>query len=176
MTYKPFITAHLHTRALILGLLIVLGLFSCEKDDICVEGDTPLLIIRFYDAESPLEFKSVSSLRVRGLGQESAVNTFTDRSSLDSISIPLRINEPNTDFVFISESATEDDLETGNLDTLRFSYNTREVFASRACGFIANFEELNDSLVNDGDNWIQSIEIISTTINSQASAHVEIFH
>ena len=176
MAYKPLIIAHPKTRAFIIGLLIVLGLFSCEKDDICVEGDTPLLILRFYDAENPLEAKSVSSLRVRGLGQEFAVDTFTDRSSLDSIAIPLRVNQPDTGFVFISESATEDDLETGNLDTLTFNYNTREVFASRACGFIANFEELSEILTVDGDNWIQSIEIISTTINSQASTHVEIFH
>ncbi len=176
MNYKPVTIAHRPTRALIIGFLIVLGLFSCEKDDICVEGDTPLLIIRFYDAENPLEFKSVSSLRVRGLGQEFSVDTFTDRSTLDSISIPLRINQPDTGFVFISESATEDDIETGNQDTLSFTYNTREEFVSRACGFIANFEELSESLSDDGDNWIQSIEIISTTINSQASAHVEIFH
>jgi hypothetical protein len=176
MNYKPVTTAHQFSGAFIIGLLIVFGLFSCEKDDICVEGDTPLLIIRFYDAENPLEFKSVSSLRVTGLGQEFSVDTFTDRSTLDSISIPLRINQPDTGFVFISESATEDDLETGNQDTLSFSYNTREEFASRACGFIANFEQLSESLTSDGDNWIQSIEIIDTTINSQASAHVEIFH
>ncbi|MEN8788423.1 MAG: DUF6452 family protein [Flavobacteriaceae bacterium] len=176
MKHKPVTSPLQLSRALIIGFLIVLSLFACEKDDICVEGDTPLLIIRFYDAENPLESKSVSSLRVRGLGQEFSVDTFTDRSTLDSISIPLRINQPDTGFVFISESATEDDIETGNQDTLSFSYTTREEFVSRACGFIANFEELSESLSSDGDNWIQSIEIISTTINSQASAHVEIFH
>lgn len=176
MTNKSFTTTPIFNRALIVGFLTLLSLLSCEKDDICVEGDTPLLIIRFYDAENPLEFKSVSSLRVVGLGQEFTVDTFADRSSLDSISIPLRINQPDTGFIFISESATQDDLETGNLDTLSFTYNTREEFVSRACGFIANFEDLNESLTNDGDNWIQSIEVISNTINSQASAHVEIFH
>jgi hypothetical protein len=163
-------------RGYSIALAVIFCLYGCEKDDICVEGDTPLLIIRFYDVENPLEVKSVSSIRVLGIDQEFPVDTFTDRSSLDSISIPLRINQPDTGFILIRDSATEDDLETGNQDTLIFSYTTREEFVSRACGFIANFEELSESLTDDGDNWIQSIEITSTTINSQLNAHVEIFH
>lgn len=163
-------------RALLLFLSGFLCINACEKDDICVEGDTPLLIIQFYDSENPTELKSVSSLRVTGIGQQDPVDTFTDRSSLDSIAIPLRINQPDTGFLFISESADEDDLETGNIDTLAFTYSTEEVFVSRACGFIANYNDLNDSLTTGSENWIQNIEIINSSINSQASAHVQIFH
>ena len=163
-------------RALFLIFLLLLSAHSCEKDDICVEGDTPLLIIGFYDSENPEELKTVNSLRVVGLGQEFPVDTFSDRTTLDSISIPLRINQPNTGFVLIRDSATEDDLETGNIDTLTFDYTTREVFTSRACGFVANYEQLTDSLTIDTDNWIQSIGIIDSIINSQVSIHVQIFH
>ena len=163
-------------RAFLLFLAGFLFINACEKDDICVEGDTPLLIIRFYDSENPTELKSVSSLRVIGIGQTDPVDTFTDRSSLDSISIPLRINQPDTGFLLISESADEDDLETGNIDTLTFSYNTEEVFVSRACGFVANYNDLSDSLTTGSENWIQDIEIINSTINSQVNAHVQIFH
>ena len=160
---------------LLFGLAV--SFYGCEKDDICVEGDTPLLIIRFYNAENPLELKTVSSLRVVGLGQADPVDTFIDRSTLDSISIPLRINQPNTSFIMISSSADdENEVETGNIDTLTFNYNTQEVFVSRACGFVANYSELNDSLNPDSDNWIQSIEILSPTVNSFSAAHVEIFH
>ena len=162
-------------RAVLLYILILLSVHGCEKDDICVEGDTSLLIIRFYDAENPLEIKSVTNLRVQGLGQDSPVDTFADRSTLDSIAIPLRINQPDTGFLFISESADEDGMETGNIDTLTFSYTTQEVFVSRACGFIANYNNLSDSLEVDAENWIQSIEIITPTINSFDAAHVEIF-
>ncbi len=163
-------------RALFILFLSLLTIHSCEKDDICVEGDTPLLIIRFYDAADPTSFRSVSSLRVIGVGQENPVDTFTDRSSLDSIALPLHINQPDTGFLLILDSADEDEMETGNIDTLTFTYNTQEVFVSRACGFIANYSDLNQSLTTDTENWIQSIEIISPTINSQASAHVQIFH
>ena len=45
-------------------LLIVVFISSCEKDDFCIEPVTPNLIIRFYDADNPTEFKSVSELYV----------------------------------------------------------------------------------------------------------------
>ena len=164
------------TRAGLLIICCLLVVNGCEKDDICVEGDTSLLIIRFYDSENPDQTKTVTSLRVLGLDQENPVDTFTDRSNLDSSAIPLRINEPDTQFLLISDSADEDMLETGNIDTLRFTYTTQEEFVSRACGFIANYTDLQEALTADADNWIQNIEIISTTVNSQQSAHVQIFH
>lgn len=149
---------------------------ACEKDDICVDGDTPLLVIRFYDAEAPEEFKDVPSLRVVGLGQNTTVNTIPDRTATDSIAIPLRISEVETTYLLIRDSADEDDAEAGNIDTLTFNYDTQEVFISRACGFVANYDGLTDELVKDTDNWIQTIEIVSPLVENQNSAHVQIFH
>jgi len=163
-------------RVLLLVLIVIISFIACEKDDICVDGDTPLMIIRFYDNENPSELKAVPSLRVIGLGQSSTVNTFTDRTSLDSIALPLRINEANTGFILTSDSADEDDLETGNNDTLTFDYSTLEIFISRACGFIANYDDLGELLTSDSENWIQNIEIVSPLIQQQDSAHVKIFH
>jgi hypothetical protein len=76
----------------------------------------------------------------------------------------------------ISDSADEDDLETGNTDTLTFDYSTLEVFVSRACGYIANYDDLGELLTTDSENWIQNIEIVSPLIQQQDSAHVKIFH
>ena len=163
-------------RILLLVLIAIISFTACEKDDICVDGNTPLLIIRFYDNENPGELKAVPSLRVVGLGQSSTVNTFSDRTSLDSIALPLRINEANTGFILISDSADEDELETGNNDTLTFDYSTLEVFISRACGYIANYDDLGELLTSDSENWIQNIEIVSPLIQQQDSAHVKIFH
>ncbi|MEX0288646.1 MAG: DUF6452 family protein [Flavobacteriaceae bacterium] len=160
----------------VLGFLSLLLFAHCEKDDICVDGDTPLLIIRFYDAENTTEFKEVTNLRVFGLGQDNTVSTFSDRTSIDSIGIPLRTNQTNTAFALIFDSADENEVETGNSDTLTFNYSTKEVFVSRACGFVANYEELSEDLTTDADNWIQSIEIVSSLIQTQDSAHVKIFH
>ena len=165
-------------RSIVTGITLILALFftHCEKDDICVEGDTPLLILRFYDVADTSTPKEVPSLRVVGLGQSTTVNTITDRASSDSIAIPLRINEANTTFLLITDSADEDEVETGNIDTLTFNYTTNEVFISRACGFIANYEGLSDELTADSQNWIQNIEIVSPQVQKLDSAHVKIFH
>ncbi len=163
-------------KILLLILMVVISFSACEKDDICVDGDTPLMIIRFYDNDNPSELKAVPNLRIIGLGQSSTVNTIADRTSLDSVALPLRINEVNTGFIFISDSADEDDLETGNIDTLSFDYSTQEIFISRACGYIANYDDLSETITSDSENWIQNIEIVSPLIKLQDSAHVKIYH
>ena len=159
-------------------LIVILGAFlisACEKDDICVDGDTPLLILRFYDAQDTANFKSVASLRIIGEGQEDPLSAF-DRTTTDSVAIPLRADQSPSQFLLILNSADEDDLETGNIDTLSFSYTVEEVFVSRACGFIANYNDLSPQLTSGSDNWIQSIEVVDTTVTNQFSAHVKIFH
>jgi hypothetical protein len=162
-------------------LLLSIAFSACEKDDICVDGDTPLLIIRFYDAENPTEFKAVPGLRVIGVGKDTPVDTFSDRlSTLDSISIPLKTNNPVTEFDFILDSATDaNGDETGDIDLLSFNYTLNEKFVSRACGFIPNYENLNSDFTTAPENWIQSVEIIKDTIQletEETTAHVKIFH
>lgn len=158
-------------------LLIIISFAACEKDDICVDGDTPLLVIGFYDINDTTTTKIVPQLRIAGIDQQVTVNTVADRTNLDLVEIPLRINSPSTSFVFISNSATNtSNEETGNADVITFNYETNEVFVSRACGFIANYDNLNGTLSTDADNWIKGVEIVQTTINDQATAHVKIFH
>ena len=162
-------------------IVIGVGIFSaCEKDDICVDDDTPQLIIRFYDADNPTELKVVPGLRVIGVGNGNPVDTFTDRTStLDSIAIPLKTNDISTQFSFILNSADDDNgAETGTTDQLLFSYETEEIFKSRACGFVVNYDNLTTDFSPATENWIQSIEIVkpSVTIEEEVTAHVKIFH
>ena len=159
-----------------LALLLALFLFGCEKDDICVDGDTPLLIVRFYDQADPESIKTVAGIRVIGIGNGNPVSTFADRSTLDSIAIPLRLDIGATDFVFITNSEDDDGLEIGNQDTLRFTYTPSSTFVSRACGFIGQYDSLGAVLTTDPDNWIQSVEISRPDVQSIDSAHVKIFH
>lgn len=167
------------SRAIGTALLLfslVISFSACEKDDICVDGDTPLLVIRFYDIQDSSATKNVPSLRVVGLGQNVTVNTVADRSSLDSIAIPLQPGFTSTSFILIRNSADEDSMETGNADTLQFNYETREVFVSRACGFVAHYTGLNTVLQADTNNWILETSIETTEVESQTQAHVKIFH
>ncbi len=164
------------TASFLLFTFILLATVSCEKDDICVDGDTPLLIIRFYNASDSSALKAVTNLRIIGIGNGDPVDTFTDRASSDSVGIPLRANEAATSFQMILNSAGEDGSETGNIDTLLFNYETKEVFISRACGFVANYDSITDSFLPDTEPWIQGIEIVNPSVTSQASAHVKIYH
>lgn len=161
-------------------ILTAIVFFSgCEKDDICVEGDTPLLVIRFYDIENPTEFKAVPGLRVAGVDRDVTVNTFADRSELDSIAIPLNSGANISEFLFIINSEDDEDgFEAGNIDGLNFSYEIQEQFIGRACGYIANFDNLNSATVADTENWIQNVEITKTLVIQEdtLSAHVKIFH
>ncbi|RDY58283.1 DUF6452 family protein [Flagellimonas nanhaiensis] len=169
------------TLPIFLILLLLIYASSCEKDDICVDGDTPQLIIGFYDVEDTTEFKSVSSLRIRAVDIDSIFSStsFADRSnSPDSLLIPLRIDGNSTTYEFISDSADDETTgdETGNLDVLTISYETREEFISRACGFVINYDNLNLTLPDNSENWIQDIRIVQQTIENTDNIHVKIFH
>jgi len=144
---------------------------ACEKDDICVDGDEPLLVIRFYDNDAQTEFKDVTSLIVRGYNSPDTLAAITN-AALDSIALPLRINETSTTFL-LSRQLKDEEV---NLDILTFSHKNKEVFISRACGFVANYENLNPSLTTDSDNWIKNIEVVNPTVKDIDSAHVKIFH
>lgn len=154
---------------------------SCEKDDICVEGDTPLLVLGFFDAEDTTEALEVSSIRIKNIDIDSILenDSFSDRSdSGDSLNIPLRSNATSVMYEIISDSEDDDDteVETGNRDTLTITYTTDESFISRACGFITIYNDLSVSLTEDDDNWIQDITVVQQTIENTDNIHVKIFH
>lgn len=155
----------------------IVAISSCEKDDICVEGDTPLLVIEFYNIADTSALKNVPTLRVVGVGQNITVNTVADRSATNKITIPLKTNENSTSFIMISNSAdAENGSETGNIDTVNFSYTRLENFLSRGCGFVVNYNELQAEITEDASNWIQNIEVTRAQVINSDSTHVKIFH
>ncbi|MBC8768077.1 hypothetical protein H4O18_08740 [Arenibacter sp. BSSL-BM3] len=160
----------------ILFIIAFISFGACEKDDICVDGDTPLMVIRFYDVDNPAVLKKVTKFRIVGVGQNTTVTTVADRTDLDSIAIPLKVTENSTGFYFIKNSADVDSLEAGDLDTLYFNYTRKDKFISRACGYIANFETLGSDLKMETDNWIKDIEIVTPLVENSTAAHVKIFH
>ncbi|MGB5368940.1 MAG: DUF6452 family protein [Flavobacteriaceae bacterium] len=153
----------------------ILAFSSCEKDDICVDGNTPLLIIRFYDSADTTLVKSVPNMVVRGIiGQDSLLPIIPNASG-DSIAIPLRSDAGTTRFL-ISQNPTPSDTTQVKADTLTFNYGTQSLFVSRACGFIANYAELGVELDAENEPWIQAINIVNPSIENSSSAHVKIFH
>lgn len=140
---------------------IILLATSCEKDDFCIDEITPNLVLRFYDADNPTTVLSATDVTIWPEGLDSiAVN-----ENLDSIAIPLDVNNPQTIYNF----------QTGtNIDQITIDYTVNEIFVTRSCGFKANFSDLNAT--PETSTWIQSIDVISTTIEDESAAHIQIFH
>jgi len=165
-------------------LLIVSVLFyvsSCEKDDICVDGDTPLMVIGFFDFADTTLVKNVPSIRIRNIDIDSILtnSSFSDRSeSPDSLQVPLRSTTTTTMYQIISESADDEEteLETGNIDTLTISYELGEAFVSRACGFVTNYNNISVTLTEGAENWIQDIKVVQPNVENTNTIHVKIFH
>ncbi|ETN96121.1 DUF6452 family protein [Zhouia amylolytica] len=157
-------------------LLIFIGVLSCEKDDICPPDSaiTPNLVIRFYDADNPQETKLVNNLRIIGVGQETDAWPL---STTDSVAIPLKSFANSSSFVFIMDSAIDETgSETGVIDTLTFNYGTEEVFISRGCGYVSYYNNLGYTPDSGTEGWVSRLRIISTDIENQNQAHVQIFH
>lgn len=165
-------------------LLIAVMLYyvsSCEKDDICVDGDTPLLVIGFFDIEDTTVAKTVSSIRIKNIDIDSILTnaSFGDRSnSPDSLQVPLRSSATSTMYQIISGSQDDADTgeETGNIDTLTISYDLGEAFVSRACGFVVNYNNITVTLNEGAENWIQDISVVQPNVANTDSIHVKIFH
>ncbi|WP_422080833.1 DUF6452 family protein [Ulvibacterium sp.] len=166
-------------KKITITLLVLSGIISfsaCEKDDICVDGDTPLLIVRFYDMEDTTETKQVPGLQVNGLIIGTDTLEILANASLDSIALPLRAAESNTSFL-ISQTLSNPDTTLTNI--LTFSYEVQDKFVSRACGFVANYDGLDATAVvgtMEDSLWIRDIEIITPLVENSTEAHVKIFH
>ena len=151
-------------KLFLLLLLMFAGLVSCERDDICIDDITPHLIIRFYDATDTTLVKSVTQLSVKMLDIEA---NYISNSTTDSIALPLISSADFTKFVITNES---------NSDTITINYTPEAVFVGRSCGYKSIFNNLDLQVTDDGENWIQSFNIISQQIENETSAHVKIFH
>jgi len=145
-------------------IIIFIFLFtflSCEKDDICVETTTPNLIIKFYDNDNQTVAKQITELTVWADSKDSIYIN----KSLDSIAIPLNLNENFTRYIIENNTIK---------DTIKFIYNRNDIFVSRSCGYKTIFE--NFQIESNTTNWIKSISINNSTIDNEKAAHIYIFH
>lgn len=167
--------------------LIVIGTWSCERDDICAESTptTPHLNILFYDVNSPDDLKQVRQLSIRGFDTEdNEIEVAIDATgNTDSISLPLRfqaegesitsrfILEKDRDYFLDSDDETE-----SNIDIISVTYTPQFVYVSRACGYKSIFTNVSITIESDGNNWIFGNELLTTTIENETEAHIILRH
>jgi len=155
-------------------ILLLLGVFifsACEKDDFCTKNPiTPKLILRFYDANSILETKNVT--RFSAIANSKTDSLYISVTT-DSIVIPLNPFANQTIYTF-KRNTMSGNMANNEIATLTINYNLKEDFISRSCGFRIEYSDLILSVDN---GWISSIapETLEN-INSQSTAHVQVFH
>jgi len=156
--------------------IILLSTLSCEKDEICLEDNTPHLIVRFYNQNIPDELKSVLNLEVNIEGIEGEYESETITAFTDSIAIPLMVTENRTRFIFTlpgDEEGVED-----NLDTISLVYTQEDIFVSESCGYKSVYHNAKITLTQDDDNWIKILEPTADPLEiiDENLAHVKIYH
>ncbi|MDX1701695.1 MAG: DUF6452 family protein [Melioribacteraceae bacterium] len=164
-------------RKILALILLFIVTINCEKDDICPEttATTPKLIIRFYDITNQTETLRVLGLQVQGVDNE---EIYQSAVSTDSLPLPLKTYDITTSFKLHKEYTNDGSGNiTGNEDIINIEYNPEEVYVSRACGYKTIFKNVELSVVDDGDNWIELIHIENPLIiDNETAAHVKIFH
>lgn len=148
-------------KYLILLLILCFSLINCEKDDICIEATTPKLIIVFYNDSIPADKKKVDSLTVWAEGK---ANIYENKS-IDSITIPLDLAKNSSLYQFKSGAL---------IDTINFTYDRKDIFVSRSCGYKTTFENLQ--IESRSANWIKNDTLKNTTIDNETAIHLTIFH
>ena len=174
---------------LCLLLLSSLLLTNCERDDICPEDTptTPQLIIRFYDLANPDNFKSVPNFRIQGVGNENFLGSYAGTSATDSIALPLRTDAFTTEYLLHKNYSyddndtpndTSDDIIGGNEDIITVSYDTESVYVSRACGYKTVFRNVEITVTNDGDTWIQLVQPVNDiqSVENETAANFKIWN
>jgi len=165
-------------KKIVLLLLVMLSLSSCEKDDICTEDTTPRLIVDFYDISNPATLKNVVNLKVTGDGSfnDLALDTF---NGVSTIKLPLNPSTTSTLYHFILNSASTS--SNPNEDIVVINYTTNTAYVSRACGFKTIFELTNPYGVVYSDAttpdtvWIQNLTVETTSITTENETHVKIY-
>lgn len=151
--------------------LMFLILFSCEKDDICLEGTpaTPRMIILFKDHENPQAKKGVTELLIGGIGLEDDLTVYSG----DSIAIPLRNNYEFTQYEFTLKTSSPTLSES-----LQINHRQFDTYINRACGYKSTFIFENPFYykLTEGGGWIKSIEKIRDTLSDEKSSHLAVYH
>ena len=146
--------------------------FTCEKDDICISSveESPDLVILLLDNQNPKIRKSPSGFIIKPIGNAKEIQ----KSSDDSLALPLNFQEKLTQFEFIQNSGSENE----NIDTLQINYDRIDKFINRACGYRANFILRKPPVIilNSKNNWIRGFIILKDTVSDEKAAHLGILH
>lgn len=140
----------------IIFILALSSVISCgSDDDICDSGEgTPRMKIAFKKGNQITKIEKIKVFVDYG----SKIVTLGTFSQVDSIFVPLRVDEsPFTD-IYVKTIDAEDSTR------VRVNYTTKDIYVSPACGVKKNYENVNSVLsapnslksVEQGQNFIEN--------------------
>ncbi|WP_159947190.1 DUF6452 family protein [Polaribacter septentrionalilitoris] len=155
----------------LLGFVLLINT-SCEKDDFCLQNPiTPNLIITFYDEVNRETPKNVRRFSIIAQGKTDSL--FTNSTS-DSIAIPLNSIDTKTVYT-LKKNDSDGTIANNQIATFTIEYTPQDEYVSRSCGYRVIFNNITFS--KDTNSWIKDFTPnVSTTIDNQNAAHVQIYH
>jgi len=175
-------------KYILILLLIVLSIHSCEKDDICAAttATTPRLLVSFNDNVLRDNQKNVTGFVAAGFELTTALEDYSLVTTAEAI-IPLRTDANETKYRLFKDyeiddngtpDDTSDDFQTGNEDVITISYTIKDVFVSPACGYKVQYENVSITIEPDGDNWLLFQEVLNDNliIADETTTHFNLYH
>lgn len=160
--------------------LFLIVIFSCEKDDICsdTKQTTPRIVLEFYNNEAPEDTLDVPELLAVGLDSGNTEIPITNELVMtrSMIALPLKTDDTQATFILFENYGVEEGVVSGNRDTITITYQTNNVYVSRACGYKTNFTIETVSITEDSDQWIRDSDILINEITNENEIHVKILH
>lgn len=158
-------------------ILLLIGFFSaCTRDDLCPAdtATTPELVILFSDYQNQDRRKPVEGISIETMEPE--IIPVLNRTTTDSITLPLNVNADNTGYRFIKTTITDSDTIVA-VQEIRFLYQRNDVYVNRACGFRAEFIHLDvQEEGGSGIPFIKEIQIKRDSVVDETKAHLVILH
>ena len=146
-------------------LILIIFFFSCEKDDICIEGseNTNRVTIVFIDNESKNPTGINLSL-IKGINNDSIIS---EAFSGAELKLPLMVNSNKTKYI----------LEQNEIrDTLIIFHQTNHLYLNRSCGFKSNFLIKSDTEILKESGWIREISIVQDSIFNEEKTNIFIHY
>lgn len=143
--------------------IFFLSLFfiACEEDDICLEGTSPRLGIKFESTDTQTQ----DSVIIFRKGSDDVFSQVYADTVTDSVYIALRLDDI-TETQLILSTRTYD---TSLYDTLTVSYTPETLFVSKACGYKTVYQDVSYQTTF---NFFTELEVLKTEITDESTADI----
>ena len=151
-------------KKIFLYFLLIMFLFNCEKDDICIEGseNTNRINITFIDYSNK-QPKSIDLNSIRGIGIDSIIEGISGTN----LKLPLKVNSSKTKYLLEFNQ---------DIDTLVIFHKTIHYYLNRSCGYISNFIVKPDTEISKDYGLIKEISIENESIFNEEKTNILIHY